>query len=315
MPNLSSCLDGDKALSDLSPKDKSWDKHKGYVSALAALYSQLGDLRYSQRLLDCSRWLEFALVASDADEIKLKLFAARFCRFRHCPICQWRRSLMWIARLSQALPKLLAEYSNVHFLLLTLTCRNCSVDELRATIGKMNKAWERLTKRKAFPALGFLKSVEVTRSQDGSAHPHFHVLLIVGPSYFTGRAYLSQAKWTELWAKSLRIDYQPVIDIRKIRVRPESENPLTGLMDAVRETCKYSVKPVDLVRDKEWLAKITAELHKTRAVSVGGILRDYLSEDEPEDLITELDEDSSEDVIQTLVFGWREMVSKYLLIS
>lgn len=313
MPNLSSCSSGDKALSDLSPKDKPWDKHRGYVSGLAALYSQLGESRYSERLLDCSRWLEFALMASDSGEITLKLFASRFCRFRHCPVCQWRRSLMWVARLSEALPKLLADHPSVHFVFLTLTVRNCEVQELRETLGKMNQAWKRLSLRKAFPALGFLKSVEVTRGLDGSAHPHFHIMLVVPPSYFTGRLYLSQAKWSELWAKSLRVDYNPVVNVKKIKVR--SDNPLTGLIDAVRETCKYSVKPADLVKDKEWLSKITVELHKTRAVSVGGILRDYLSEDEPEDLITEVNSDNSEEVIETLVFGWREIVAKYLLVG
>ncbi|WP_170869787.1 protein rep, partial [Shigella sonnei] len=26
---------------------------------------------------------------------RLRLREAHFCRVRHCPVCQWRRSLMW----------------------------------------------------------------------------------------------------------------------------------------------------------------------------------------------------------------------------
>jgi plasmid rolling circle replication initiator protein Rep len=300
MANLTSSSQVDKALSDLSPRDKPWDIHKRQSIAVSRLYSELNEQRYSERVLDCSKWLEFALVASDQGEINLKLFASRFCRFRHCPICQWRRSLMWVARLAQVLPKLLQDYPSVHFVFLTLTVRNCEVDHLRETIAKMNKAWNKFVQRKAFPALGFLKSVEVTRGQDGSAHPHF-----------TGRLYLSQAKWSELWAKSLRVDYNPVVNVKKIKVN--SDNLLTGLIDAVRETCKYSVKPADLVKDVEWLGKLTTELHKTRAVSVGGILRNYLSEYEPEDLVSEVNPDNSDQVLETLVFGWHEIVSHYLL--
>lgn len=309
MPNLSPLSDGDKALSDLSPKDKPWEIHRKQVSRISDLYSQSGYSRYSQRLSDCSRALEFALVASAEGDINLKLFAARFCRVKFCPVCQWRRSLMWVARMCEALPKLLADKPTHEFIFLTLTVRNCDLDELRSFVTWMNKSWQRLSQLKKFPAVGFLKSLEVTRSKDGLCHPHFHCLLVVPSTYFIGRNYLSQKKWAELWQQCLRVDYEPVVDVRKVYAKKEKT-----LIDAVRETCKYSVKPSDLMADSDWLAGITEQLHKTRSVSVGGILKDYLKEDDPEDLISEnLDKDSNDEIMQTLVFGWREMVAKYLL--
>jgi hypothetical protein len=36
--------------------------------------------------------------------------------------------------------------------------------------------------------------------------------------------------------------------------------------------------------DKEWLVALTTQLKKTRAVSVGGVFKDYISQKEPEDL-------------------------------
>ncbi|MDI5829464.1 protein rep, partial [Salmonella enterica subsp. enterica serovar Kentucky] len=40
---------------------------------------------------------------------------------------------------------------------------------------------------------------EVTRGRDGSAHPHFHTLMMVPPSMLSGRDYVKQYRWVELW--------------------------------------------------------------------------------------------------------------------
>ncbi|WNN88804.1 protein rep [Gloeocapsopsis dulcis] len=149
--------------------------------------------------------MDFRLVLEASDgEYKLKLAASRFCRVRHCPVCQWRRSLMWKAKAYQALPKVKQDYPKYRWLFLTLTVKNCPIYELQKTLDWMNKSFVRLTKLKDFPAIGWIKSVEVTRGKDGNAHPHIHCLLMVAPSYF-GLNYLSQERWVELWQKSARL--------------------------------------------------------------------------------------------------------------
>jgi Replication protein len=92
----------------------------------------------------CSLWLGFAWAPErqDAGVLTLKLREARFCRVRHCPICQWRRSLMWLARFQTALPQLLVQHPTARFLFLTLTQKNVSIGELRLTLRDMTKAWE-----------------------------------------------------------------------------------------------------------------------------------------------------------------------------
>jgi hypothetical protein len=104
----------------------------------------------------------------------------------------------------------------------------------------MNAAWQRMIQRKAWPAEGFIRSLEVTRGEDGSAHPHFHCLLAVPPSYF-GRNYLSTAKWAAMWQEALRIDYTPICDVRLVKPKAwdklRRESPLGRsevMMDEVR---------------------------------------------------------------------------------
>lgn len=300
-------------LSDISPRDKPWDVHKRQSRRVAQLYRKTMLERYAERMDDCARWLEFVFESSKTlEELVIKLVNTQFCRVRHCPVCQWRRSLMWLARFYEALPEIFKAYPTHRFIFLTLTVRNCDLAQLRSTLDWMNKSWEKLTKRKQFPAVGFLKATEVTRSANGQAHPHFHCLLMVPPGYF-GRKYLTQKDWTALWQSCLKVEYTPITHIRVVKPKSQTDDPTEGLMQAIRETLKYSVKPEDLVNSSpDWLEELTVQLHKTRAVSVGGILRQYLSEDEPEDLINGGKEKSNIKPDTDIAFGWREKQERYV---
>lgn len=46
-------------------------------------------------------------------------------------ICTWRKSLRWKAKAYSSLPKFLEEHPGYRFLFLTLTVKNCEVNELR----------------------------------------------------------------------------------------------------------------------------------------------------------------------------------------
>ena len=299
----------DVNLSDVSEKDKVWDKHRANSDRVSDHYRKSRYNGYSQRIDQCSLLLDFKLTP-DAQEgvLKLKLSAAKFCRVRHCPVCQWRRSMMWKAKAYQFLPKVVADFPKHRWLFLTLTVKNCPITELRETLSWMNKSFTRLTQLKVFPADGWIKSVEVTRGRDSNAHPHLHCLLIVPPSYFSGQDYLSQQRWAELWQQSARLDYQPICHIKAIA---KKHNPQV----LIPEILKYQVKESDLVADREWFLELTRQLHKTRAVAVGGVLRHYMNEleKEPEDLIGKDDELAPDE--GHLYFGWKKTKKKYKFVG
>jgi len=301
----------DLYLTDLSPSDKPWDVHRANASVVQALYSRSDLPEYAVRIEQCSKLLGFAFEAQDSGELKIRLQQAKFCRVRHCPVCQWRRTLMWRARFFQAVPRIRQAYPSGRWLFLTLTVRNCPIEALRATLKDMNAAWVRLAQRKSFPALGFVKAAEVTRSKEGLAHPHFHIMLLVPSSYFS-TGYIKQATWRELWQQALRVDYLPVVDIQAVKPKKGAESGVDPMAIAVLETMKYGIKEADLMSDATWLQELTKQLHKTRAISVGGVLKDFLKEEEPEDLIHAEEEDQDDcDTEVGVWFGWREMVARY----
>jgi plasmid rolling circle replication initiator protein Rep len=298
----------DVLLSDLSPKDKPWDKHRGFADTIQSHYNGSKFDRYSQRISFCSQLLEFGLKAAEDETIQLKLRSAKFCRVRHCPVCQWRRSLMWKAKAYQILPKIVSKYPTHRWLFMTLTQKNVPITDLRETLTLMNKGFKRMVERKIFPAVGWLRSMEVTRGRDGNAHPHFHCLLMVPSSYFS-HGYIKQHEWTALWRDCMRLDYNPIMDIQAVRegISPSSLIP---------ELLKYCTKESDMVVDREWFLELTSQLHKMRAIATGGVLKEHLREleDEPSDLIGSDGNEVGEDYGR-LLFGWRRNEKRYKMIN
>jgi plasmid rolling circle replication initiator protein Rep len=215
---------------------------------------------------------------------------------------------MWQARFYQSLPRLVAEHPSSRWLFLTLTVRNCGIDVLGDTLTAMRDAFRRLEKRKEFaPVQGWIRTTEVTRGKDGSAHPHFHCLLMVPPSWF-GKSYVKQERWIELWRDCLRVNYEPNIDIRV--VKSKAGDPVISvasqLQGAVSETLKYAVKPADMTTDPAWFLELTRQVHKRRFIATGGALKDVLklAQETNEDLIIADDMADGTDDGQRVAFAW-----------
>jgi plasmid rolling circle replication initiator protein Rep len=223
---------------------------------------------------------------------------------------------MWQARFLKALPAIEAAHPTARWLFLTLTVRNCNITDLRRTIQDMNQAWQRLIKRREFDSntLGWIRTTEVTRGRDDSAHPHFHVLMMVKPGYFAGKNYITQKRWTELWQECARLDYTPIVHVQavksKSRLSSLSELPLHR---AIAETLKYAVKPSDMHDD--WLIELTRQVYHLRFIASGGVLKNVLREGEEkeEDLLLADDPDGSSDASEPDVyFRWNRTIRRYV---
>ena len=283
-------------LSDIQPSEKSWDTHRAEAESVRLLYSLSTEFtKYASQIFDSSQNLKFAPTPN-----KLVLKHAYFCRVRYCPVCQWRRSLLWRAVMFQQLPAIKEKYPTYRWVFLTLTVKNPPVTELRDTLKAMNSAWQRLAQTKRFKGVvkGFIRTTEVTRGKDGDmmAHPHFHALLLVDSSYFA-RNYVKQLEWVEMWQKALRVDYAPSVNVKA--VKPPKKGEKDNLDKAICETLKYSVKPSDIAKDDdggEWLHEMTKQTLNMRFIATGGILKGVLKPDEQvtqQEMLTPTGEDEA----------------------
>ena len=165
-----SCHDSDLGinfLTEISPHEVSWDEHRSDAESVKILYNYSVELsKYADRINGCSGILKFGV---NPDQGKLVLKQAFFCRVRHCPVCQWRRSLLWRAVMFQQLPNIQERFPTHRWVFLTLTVKNPPVTELRDTLKHMNDSWKRLIETKRFKSgvAGFLRTTEVTRGNDG----------------------------------------------------------------------------------------------------------------------------------------------------
>lgn len=314
-PNTTS--NKDVPLTDYSKRDAPWDVHRSQAQDVMGIYENVKDFeRLAERISSCSGVLRFGMVTDPASgELQLKLREAQFCRVRNCPVCQWRRSMMWQARFYQAMPRIEQEHPKARWLFLTLTVPNCPVNELRSTLQGMNKAWQRLIKRKEFkPVLGFIRTTEVTpeKSRQDYAHPHFHALLLVPSSWFGGNQYVKHSRWLELWRECMRDDSIMSVDIRSVKSR-NKDDPKSGLQRAASETLKYSVKPDDMINNPDWFLTMTKQVHQLRFMSTGGVLKDVLRQESETDQDLVVGDDVSEcsDDGARLAFSYRPSDRRY----
>lgn len=70
--------------------------------------------------------------------------------------------------------------------------------------------------------------------------------------------------------------------------------------------------------DPAWFAEMVRQMHGTRAISIGGIFRDYFKEleEEPEDLIGQDEEADTDEVDEGhLFFSWRKQERLYRMLN
>lgn len=315
--------DAEVPLAAISDKDSIWDKQRHRTEIVGDIYGYNAEFeRYYERMADCSTFLAYAF---NDDGLRLK--HANFCRVRHCPVCQWRRSLLWKANMYVAYDEIKEKYPTHRWLFLTLTVKNCEITDLRETLKHMNDSWHKLVKRVKFlrGVEGWIKTTEVTkREKDGTAHPHFHAMLLVKPSYFA-KNYIKQSEWSELWQSVLKVEYLPVVDVRVVKAKKKKDVEIYSIDDAIKsaimETLKYSVKPADMIGDgtsvsNEWFYELTRQCYKLRFVSSGGALKDALKRDDEitdDDLVNINQEDIEGDIDdRRLVFTYKKAIHQYL---
>lgn len=111
-------------------------------------------------------------------------------------------------------------------------------------------------------------------------HPHIHVLLLVPASYWS-HGYLKQGEWARQWQMASRLDYTPVVDVRRARAKNQPGQALADAKDAAIEAAKYTVKASDLIGLGEQLPEFAHQIRSHRLVSMSAGLRKFVPDHDP----------------------------------
>ena len=292
-----------------------WAEKKLRSGLLALAYDDINPAKAS-RLRRCGEYLEFS-VTEDGQK---RLEGAQFCHVRLCPVCAWRRSLKVFSNVQKVVD---ATEGHSAFLLLTLTVRNVIGDKLNSSIDMFMEGWHRLSQRLVWrkAVRGWYRGLEITHNVDINSswydtyHVHIHGLLEVSPGYFRGDNYIAQEDWVRLWREAMRLDYDPIVDVRKVKGR-------TG--KAVAEVAKYTVKDGDYIYPEDWdltvdtVRLLDEALDGRRLVAYGGHLmelhRKLDLDDEVDGNLLHVDEDeTTAAAVRTEVYAWHTGYRQYVL--
>ena len=235
-----------KYLSDISKRDVKFDTYKKYTNLVAENYRNPGVFGkeyerfsgYSRRMLKCANNLTFYQTFQG----DYKLMSAYFCKIKYCPICQWRKTLLWRARIARGEPKLIEYLKSCgdnlpEFLFLTLTLKNVkglNYDKVKSCIDLQLEGFSKLMaigryhrSKPYFDHLGWIRCLEITKGMGhNNYHPHIHALVMVKPGFYPkGRNnYSNKLTYQRLsrqlshaWRKCCHINYNPQVKLERPR--------------------------------------------------------------------------------------------------
>lgn len=255
----------------------------------------------TERIEVCGSMLKFLKERNVvSEEIRSRLVKANFCKYRFCPMCQWRKARKVCREVLGRLRTIDEAHNGVALLFLTLTIKNEPLTELNSTVKHLSASFNRMQKTQQYKSAvyGSIRAIEFLgdNTEQGECHPHFHCLLVVPKSYFTSRDYINFEEWTNLWQRSLRVNYRPVINVQ--RVKPKGK--MSAIVAAALEVVKYSVTSSDLEKlSKEDFQELDKQTRNIRQYNYSGELKDA------EPTFDDIEDESLWELLEEEYYQWK----------
>ena len=297
-----------------------YSKHRRYNTPIChELAMDAETLDLARSIGNCATSIGVEVPLEGPQQGQAVLRSANPCNRRLCPFCEWRRSRAWRRRFFEGLPKFHEDFPTHKAVFLTLTVRNCGVDDLRETINEMHRGWHRMTRLSFFPSKFWFRRTEVTHKSPQNPfgmgqvfHPHIHSVLFVPAGYFS-HGYVKQTEWRSQWMDAMRLDYAPEVDVRRAKTRSSSGGAtIEQSKAAALEASKYATKSTDLIAMGSSLGKYHYAIKGLRLSASSTSLKPYIA-DTPIDNSALVDQESL--IGSTTVKGkalWFEDVQEYL---
>lgn len=228
-------------IDDRGRKKVTWQERKIDNLKLAKIYEEINPAKAAR-----IRYCGTELVFTRNEEDKLNLKRANFCRVRLCNMCSWRRALKNYAHLRKVIDAI-EDDRNREYSLLTLTIKNCPYEDLEKTINSLNKGINRFNNYKKYKdyVLGTYRTLEITNNRKAEEfHVHYHVLQAHNKTALH-KSYVTRQEFAEMWGRAMRLEYEPIVDIRKVKITDRSF--------ILREVTKYICKSDNYITEDDEL--------------------------------------------------------------
>lgn len=207
------------------------------------------------------------------------------CKDKFCPVCQKKRSLLWLTKLIPICRELLDR--GYHLNMLTYTIRTNKDMSLTECLDILNAGFRYMTHenknyRKLYNDLiiGGVKSLEVKIGEDKETkdstdiwHPHYHILVCTRNEH----SYKELHKLLyDMWNSSLNtIKHTNGLDLGGVHISSIKAKDNQSMLDALSECFKYMTK-FDWQSDK--VVELVTSMHKVKMQNTFGNFRYLISD-------------------------------------
>lgn len=201
----------------------------------------------ADRIRSCAITQYVAVRTPVDDATYIEVSNRRACKIRICPQCLYRAACRDRKTLERILQHLLQQHPHARVILITLTTRNRPFfsglgDMLRDHRKGLERFWK--ARRIVANSLGAFTAVEL-EIRGSAKHPeagvHSHSIVLVPPEYFADDVpAIWQGEYRDLWRKSARLDYDPIVDVRVVRSPDGTDDP-DAIFGAIVECTKYCI--------------------------------------------------------------------------
>lgn len=236
----------------------------------------------AKKILLCSDFYRVAVCT----ECKTAHFAGSIsCKDKFCPVCQKKRSLLWLTKLLPICNTLLSHGS--HLNMLTYTIRVTDGMSLKTALNILLDSFRYMTNGHKQSAkiyneliLGGVRSLEVKIGEDketgqlsGLWHPHFHILVCTHGKM--GYKQMQKILY-DLWNNALRtVTHSNEVHCGSVRISSIKAKNDQELLNSILEVVKYMTK---FDWQGENVYELVTTLHKQRMQNTFGNFKYLLSD-------------------------------------
>lgn len=237
----------------------------------------------ARRMSACAANATFRIVTPPGEASVVKISNRRGCKSALCMQDARFRAGDQVRKAFARIQIIRDVTPDAKFAFVTLTSRNRPVHDVKSMLDAHEAGLGRFWRARplARALLGQLTSIEIAirgTPEVPMAGVHSHSLAVLHPEYFSRQRdlYLSQKAICSLWGAAMRLDYQPICDVR--RIYTDSASAMPSLLGACVEVLKYSIAPQTLFQRDDYGMYVTPEvigplalaLYKRRLIRFSG---------------------------------------------
>jgi hypothetical protein len=235
--------------------------HREKIELLAKKLESQGHhelARQAERIRNCA-------IYYNSNQLQPKL-----CRKRECPIFQYQRNLEWKEKFYSKAREFINAFSSRRWIFLTYKMNPVPVEEVRQALKHINPSFQRLTKSKEFPSVGWIRAINTFPNSTGGVEIEIKILAAFEKGFFGSRNYMDHKQVSYLWQKCLRYDYQPKARVQHLKLLDPSV--LVNLVGDFTQEIDYTSF------DAKEFIEFIQQVRRLKSILLGGEVKTFFQQ-------------------------------------